>query len=913
MTNTLLTTKFFVPRTGAELVLRPRLIDQMNAGLQGKLIVVSAPAGYGKTTMVSDWITQVKLPVAWLSLNRSDSDLSLFFRYFIAALQVIHHDIGTDIQAVLQADVHPLIEHLLTPLVNDLAVLETNFILVLDDYHSITEFKIHEALDFLFDHLPPGMHLVIISRADLPMPLGRLRVQRQLAELREIDLRFTKDEIAIFFNDLMGLDLTNEDIQKLARRTEGWIGGLQLAALSLHGRSDKQSRIAAFSGSHGHMIEYLADEVMLRQPEKVQAFLLNTAVLEQFNAPLCDAVTQDENSSEMLHALEKANLFLVPLDNEGEWYRYHHLFADFLRKQVSVESTEISELFIRASQWFESQGMMQEAFDHALNGGDAIQAARLLDKIAQQTIFNAGVRKMIRWANKLPVDVRARFPRLCIYHAWALVLEFQLESAETALMMAESHLEDPKNLPKSFSAVQITHHATAIRVYLAWASGEYDRCVDLSHEAIASLSRDKPPDLRGLQGAIKLCLGMTYIKLGQIEAAYQALHSALLPNLQTGNRYSALSCLLYLMEVEMARGKLDQAARHAEMGFSWIEEWSGSGPKDQMERPLRMLAGLRRLMGRVQYERNDLENSAKNIRMVYDYYELVQYRLRPIISLALVDLHQAMGDKEKALAYLGKVKRVMLSPGLSVPDFAVAAAITERNLLLNRFRPELNNLLAEAADWAEDSNLAPGDEFPCDGEYEYCTLARVLIASDKAKEAIPLLERLIKYADDDGRNGNLITYLSLLAVAHRAHSKIESALRYLSQALKLGESGGYVRTFVDLGEPRRDRRQATARQKMAPAYVSGLLAAFPDREPTFSSQPAAIPKLETEEVLVDPLNEREVQILRLLSARRSYQEISEELYLSLNTIKWYTRNIYSKLGVNKKNQAAARAQELGIL
>jgi LuxR family maltose regulon positive regulatory protein len=478
-------------------------------------------------------------------------------------------------------------------------------------------------------------------------------------------------------------------------------------------------------------------------------------------------------------------------------------------------------------------------------------------------------------------------------------------------MLAEAHMEDPKNLPKYFTAIQMTHHAKAIRVYLAWARGEYDRTVDLAFEAIASLSRDKPPDVRGLQGAIKLCLGMTYLKLGQLEVACQALQSALPLNQQIGNRYSALSCLLYLMEAEMARGKLDQATRHAERGFAWIEEWPGS--KDQTGRPVRMLSGFRRLMGIVQYERNDLEHAFENIQKVKDYYELVQYRLRPIIPQTLIDLHQALGNEEKALAYLKRLKHVTLSRGVSIPDQSVAASITERNLLLNRFQPELSNLLAEAVDWSKNSNLSPSDEFRCDQEYEYCTLARVLIASDRAGEAIPLLERLIKCADDDGRDGHLITYLSLQAVVHHVQNKKDSALKYLSQALEIGKTQGYMRTFIDLGKPMQDLLLAAARKKIAPAYVSGLLAAFPDREPTSSSQPTAIPKLDVAEVLVEPLNEREVQILRLLSARRSYQEIAEELYLSMNTIKWYAKNIYSKLGVNKKNQAAARAQELGIL
>jgi LuxR family maltose regulon positive regulatory protein len=971
--------------------------------------VVSAPAGYGKTTLVSDWIVRFKVPAAWLSLDASDNDLSRFFSYLIAALQQIDPAIGADIEPILETGADLSIEPLLTALVNDIAALTIepstvppwgiagqNFVLVLDDYHLITDFSIHEALDFLFDHLPPGMHVVILSRTDPPMPLGRLRVQRELTEIRETDLQFTIEETTAFFNDLMELELAPEDIKNLAARTEGWIAGLQLAALTLQGRADKRDLIAAFSGSHRHLIDYLAHEVLSRQPDRVQAFLLRTSILERFKAPLCDAVCfglteaqsrsrrsdavclrlaetpsrsrgsdavflgqaetanrlekaatfegigmrPGSDASEMLVFLEKANLFLIPLDDERRWYRYHHLFTDFLRQYLHETQPEIfSELHLRASHWYEANGMMDEAIEHALAGGDTTQAARLLCDSAEVYIFNAEIDKVIQWANRLPAEVRCKCPRLCIYHAWALQFEYQLEAAESALALAEGQSTDPGELPlaESPSAVlpfcpfdsQVASHASAIRGYMALQGGEFDQAVGLLLSALDALpetgtdgrhpaDKEHPADqMRALRGAITLGLGIGYFELGQMEAAYQALESALPLNQQAGNRYGSLSCIYSLMHVDIARGALNQARANGEKGLLWIEEWSRS--QSRKKRPARMLAHLRWQMGRVQYERNQLDQAARNLSRATDFYELVQswYRVRSYVHL--LDLYQAMGDVEAALGYLRKLERISLRPGFSLPDSPVAAQIAERSLLLRRLRPDQGDLFAEAVRWAETSGLGPNDEFRYEQEYEYLTLARVLIAQDKAEEAIPLLDRLIVSAESAGRTGQLIAYLALQAVAHHSRGqrtsehKTGAAFAYLSRAFALGEPEGYVRTFVDLGPPMRDLLLVAGRRGIAPGYVPRLLAAFPDLEPDSIPSPAARPKRRQIEDLVEPLTDREVQILRRLAAGLTNRQIAEELYLSINTIKWYTTQIYGKLEVSRRAEAVARAHELSIL
>jgi LuxR family maltose regulon positive regulatory protein len=968
MLDSLLSTKLNIPQVSQKVVHRRRLVERLNTGLAGKLTLVSAPAGYGKTTLVAEWISKISIGrrsegteqisplhpsapkpphVCWLSLDKADNDIHRFFSYLIAALQEIDPAIGADIQPILETESTLPIEPLLTTLLNDVAncgtdsLPEQRFVLVLDDYYVITKTKIHTALDFLIDHIPPCMHLVILTRADPPMPLGRLRVQQQLTEVREADLRFTLEETTTFLNDLMGLNLSNEDIRNLESRTEGWIAGLQLAAIALQSpisllsRADKHKAIVAFSGSHHHLIDYLVQEVLSGQPDEVQSFLLRTSILKRFNASLCNAVLENGDASTelgptllaagsgtsqssgprsraqaLLDHIEHKNLFLVPLDEKHQWYRYHHLFADFLRQRLrKTEPENIPKLFVRASQWYESQGMVEQAIEHALTGNDLTRVARLLDENALEYLLNADVSKLIHWSSRIPVRVRRDFPRLCLIHAWALQFEYQLEAVEPELALAEAHLLDPARLPDTLPAYMLTGHARAVRAYVAFRKGEFEQAVALSQEALNGLPEDGSDELHALRSALVLNVGRGYHDLGQIRIANRALREAIPLCLQSGNRFGAVSCLFYLMDNELAVGALNQAYANGQKGLAWIDEWSKPGRS--MTRPLRMVAQLRLALGRMQYERNDLAQAALKMEKAVRFFELVGSWLRLRNYLFLVDLRQAQGDVDGALSYLKKFQRFIQSQDYSLLSIPAEAMLAEKNLLLSRLRPDLDSLYIDALTWADSSGLAPDDQFQPELEYEYHVLAQTLLAQGKSEEATPLLERLIQSAERSGRWGHLIGYLSLQAISYHAQDRTDEALTHLSRALTLAEPESYVRTFVDLGPPMRDLLLIAAGRGMAPTYMPTLLITFPSQV-TGQVSPLR-PHTRSPIHLVEPLTDREVQILRLMAAQLTYREIANELYLSVNTIKWYAKSIYGKLGVSSKADAADRARELNIL
>jgi LuxR family maltose regulon positive regulatory protein len=615
-------------------------------------------------------------------------------------------------------------------------------------------------------------------------------------------------------------------------------------------------------------------------------------------------LTKETNGKEVLNYLERSNLFLNPLDDQRNWYRYLHLFADFLRQRIREEQPEIIPiLFARASQWYERQGMVDEAIEYALLGDDFVGAAQLLDGIAETLLSNAEISQFISWADRLPKKVRAQFPRLCIYYAWSLQFEYQLEAAESMLALAEAHLADPEELPRSFPASQITGHANAIRAYIAGQRGDFEEAIALSLLAYKVLPDLETRQVDILRGILALHLGTMYNFLGQVESAHHYLEIALQLNQKAGTHYPILACLQYQMDVDFTCGALHRAGANGEKGLHWIDEWSHV--EGQKRRPARMLAQLRVEMGKLHYEWNNLDQAARYWRKSGEYFELVGSYHRVSNYLNLVDLHQAMGDVEKALGYLGKVKRMRLPGKFSIPDQPLDPQIVARSLLLSQSQSQLTDLFAEAVQWAETCGLKPIDEFRYEQEYEYLTLSRVLTAQNKAEQAVPLLDRLISSAEGAGRNGQLITYLSFQAVAHHNLDNTDKALKTLSRALELGEPQGYLRTFVDLGSPMRDLLRIAAQQRIAPGYVGKLLAAFP----TKAVQPA---QQEIRE-LIDPLNEREMTILRYMAGRPSNQEIADELHLSVNTVKWYARNIYSKLGVGNRRAAVIRARELGIL
>ncbi|HZD11508.1 MAG TPA: hypothetical protein VE553_09210, partial [Candidatus Binatia bacterium] len=572
MLQSLLSTKLFVPRARQKTVLRPRLLERLNAGLQSaegnfarKLTLIAAPAGYGKTTLAAEWLAAISAKEqapssAWLSLEEDDNNVVRFLSYLIAALQQISPAFGAELQPILKTETAVPIEPLLTALVNEIThygadtANRPDFVLVLDDYHFIGDFRIHEALDFLIDHMPPCMHLVILTRVDPPIPLARLRAVRAMTELRQADLQFDVEEATAFLNDLMRLDLSAEDIAALDVRTEGWIAGLQLAALTLQDQVDKHGQIAVFSGSHRHVVDYLAQEVMSRQSREVQLFLLRTSILERFNASLSDAVrgvavappgesVASRNSGstgralrsrEILDHLEASDLFLIALDDERRWYRYHHLFADFLRRSLHDSYPEIiPELHCRASQWFESRGMIDESLTYAFDGGDEVRAARILDENGETLIVhNTELDKMLRWAGKLTLHVRAQFPRLCIYHAWAMQFEYHLDAVEPTLALVEPYLADRASLPESISADEVRGHVAAIRSYVALKRGKPAQSIELAQRALNDLPEEESRGVLFLRGVITLGLSMAYRRMGELDACRLAALSALPLNQQ---------------------------------------------------------------------------------------------------------------------------------------------------------------------------------------------------------------------------------------------------------------------------------------------------------------------------------------------------------------------------------------------
>jgi len=943
MQESLLSTKLFIPQVSQKMVHRSRLIDRLNQSLAegAKLTLISAPAGYGKTTLITEWLNRLQeeeaaIDLAWLSLDEADNNLPRFLTYLIAAFQQIDQDIGAELQPILQSDADVPHEPILTALVNDIADrgatshLGSRHIIVLDDYYLINEFRIHEVLDFLIDHIPPCLHMVILTRIDPPIPLGRLRVLRELSEFRQIDLQFNNGEATVFLNRLMGLNLSRSDISILNDRTEGWIAGLQLAALSLQGRADKHDRITSFSGSHRHLVDYLAHEVMSRQNEEVRSFLLQTSILERFNVSLCDAVTGLETystfrataprhsnsmspqlrSREIIDHLDVSNLFLVALDDNRHWYRYHHLFADFLYKRLLESQPEIIPvLFTRASQWYESQGMVDEAISHALAGGDVVRSARLLDENVEAFIFNAEILKIIRLANDLPLEVRARFPRLCIFHAWALQFELRLDSVETALVLAEAHLPNPDRRSKNFTNHQLLGHAKAVRAYIAIRERDPIRAIALSRSALEELPKEETKELLTVAGAAWLGLGIAYQELGQVEGAVQSFSKALSLNQQVGNYYGILSCMTQLLQVNAVRGKLFQAAANGTKGLLWIEEWSRA--EKQPRRPVRMLAFLRLLMSEVQYEWNDVHEALTNLQKACDYYALVKSWHRFVCQAHFVQLYQAMGDVDKALEWLYKLQKVSHRAEQNLQGIPLAVWITERCLLLSQLRPDLSDLFAEATYWAKNSGLNPDDVFTGELKHEYIALSRVLIAENRGEQAIPLLERLSQSAEHDGRWGDLISILLLQTLAYKSLDNMAHSFSYLSRALELSEPEGYIRSFVDLGPPMRGLLQSAARKDISRSYAAKLLTAFPAKpSPGITVPDSRLLTISPSQI--EPLNEREMQILRLMSARLTNREIAEELYLSVNTVKWYARSIYEKLGVSNRRDAGSRGRDLGI-
>ena len=896
----LLATKLHVPRPRTQLVPRSHLVQRLQRGAERALTLVSAPAGFGKSTLLAQWFMKSDLPVAWLSLEAEDNDPTRFLSYLIAALQTLDAQLGITALTILRTPQPPSPEAVLAVLTNDLLNRDAGeFALVLDDYHVITAESIQRGMTFLLEHLPPQLHLVLATRADPPLPLARLRVQGQLTEVRTADLRFGAAEASAFLQAVMGLDLPPESIAALERRTEGWIVGLQLAALSLQGRTNMSGFLAAFTGSHRYVLDYLSDEVLARQPAPVQQFLLHTCLLERLSGSLCDAVTGQEGSKAMLEALERANLFVVALDDERDWYRYHHLFAEVLRRQLQQREPTLPPLLHRrASAWYERHDLPIEAVQHALAAPDAELAARLIEPIALPVAFQGQIYTVLGWLNALPEALVRTRPRLCVYYARLLTFTNQLEAAEARVQEAERGVQE---LPAEQAQI-ILGWALGSRAAFAALSGDVERAVSLARQALTLLPE---AEVFPRMGAIA-STALAYQVSGDVTSvAEREVAAAVALTRTSDNPFAAVSSICLLAQLYVLQGKLRQAAATYEQVVQVV-------PRPEVLQTMYISLYYYFDLGDLLREWNDLDAAEWQLTQGM---ALVNETLTvdPPTAIrgytALARLQQAQGNSREALATLDTLmhlaERRRFPPHLVTQVAAVRA------------RLELaQGKLAAAIHWADTCGLSANDDdlrYPREGEY--LALARVRIEQEREspttlflQDVLHLLDRLLQDAEAKARIGSVLDILVLRALALGAQGDRTAALATLEQALFLAAPEGYIRLFVDEGAPMLTLlRQAHARSKV-PGYVATLLAAF--GEQNVSNLPLSSPR---PSLLAEPLTEREREVLQLLLKGASNREIARRLVLSVNTVKRHVYNLCGKLGVQSRAQAIIRARDLNLL
>jgi LuxR family maltose regulon positive regulatory protein len=950
----LLRTKLYIPPMRPELVPRPRLMERLDAGLHRKLTLVSAPAGFGKTTLVGEWVdglrrsaaneSQAGNEIAWLSLDENDNEPSRFLAYLVAALQMVAADVGQGALSALQSPRPPPADAILPWLINDIAALSDKIVLVLDDYHLIQAQPIHDALTVLLEHLPPQMHLVIATRDDPHVPLARLRARGQLSELRAADLRFSLSEAAEFLHRTMGLDLSAEDIAALETRTEGWIAGLQLAALSMRGRQEPSGLVKSFTGSHRFVLDYLIGEVLEQQSETVQTFLLQTAILDRLSGSLCDAVrfgeakspstpggdavrfgtakspstpggdavrfrsTQapdgQDDSRSTLEMLDRANLFVVPLDDERRWYRYHHLFADLLRRRLRQEHPDwVPALHHRASEWYGENGFADRAIDHALHAADFERAAQLIQERFDAVYRRGEHATLRRWLAALPDELVFSRPQLCFFHAWNLFSSGQLDAAEKTLQAAEiafgSGADRANQTPSTgwdelsgADRTTLMGRAAAMRAYLALYRGDVEGTM-----RYARLSLDNLPD-RDLtwRSTAAIALGDALDISGETEAAYQARSDAIVTSKRTGDPYLSLIVNLKVVATLRQQGKLEQVREICQQQFQLAQERGISQT---------VVAGwLLAMWGEVLAEFADLEGAKDR---ALEGVELAERGNDVVMAgwstLCLIRALFSAGDMAGATNVVQKMENI--AQEFDVPPWiANRVAAWQARIWLTQDRVDF------ASHWANQRGLDAGQNPTYPHEMEYIALARILIAQERLDEAGTLLQRLLDAAEANGRISSAIEILALQALAFQAGGDLDRALATLGRSFTLAEPGGFVRIFVDEGPPMALLLYEAAARGVAPAYTRRLLAAFPITE---AVQPGPSETQAPSSELIEPLSERELQVLRLVADGLTNQEIASRLFLSLNTVKSHTRNIHGKLIVHSRTRAVARARQLGLL
>jgi ATP/maltotriose-dependent transcriptional regulator MalT len=908
--DVLLATKLHLPRPRPEFVPRPRLAVALGEGLARRLILVCAPAGSGKTVMLADWARSGGRPVAWLSLDAADNDPVRFWRHVVAALDRARPGIAERVSPLLGPPAPPTFEGLVTALVNELDAEpgEAEMLLVLDDYHLIDAQPVHASLEFLVEHLPPGLHLVMASRSDPPLPLPRLRAGGRLAELRATDLRFTADEAAALLREATGGELSAAAVSTLAARTEGWAAGLQLAALSLRGQADPAGFAAAFGGSHRYLLDYLTEEVLERQAEERRGFLLETSVLERLSGGLCDAVTGRSDSQAILQQVEQAGLFLMPLDEVRGWWRYHPLFADLLRVRLRQERpSRVPALHRNAAAWSEQHGLADDAVRHALAAGEPVWAARLIERNIDGLFLLGESTTVERWLAALPAELISSRPRLCLAQAFQAIsrgdveaIEPLLDAAEHALAVAPGVADEPFEPSAGRGASQLANIPAAIalgRAALAQLSGDAEGAIRFGRRTLAELGEGEWM----LESITRGYLALAEWLHGELTEAERALSSAFAQAQAAGAATMAAWVCHHLGLVQRAQARLDAAAA------TYQQALEITTPPGQPALPAAGIAYVG--LAEVAYQRDQLDAALREVIEGVAACRQFPYAQPLATGLAtLAWIRQASGDPG-ALDAIDQAGQV--APGPAVGLLNPVPAHRARLLLA---RGEV----AAAARWTKEHGLCPDDDPGYPREPEYLVLARVLVAQDRPGPALALLDRMLAAADAQNRTGSIIEIQALRALALAAAGREARAVDVLAAALTLACPQGYVRVFADEGPPMAALlARLVAAQKADQAAARGVelgclarvLRAFGGKDDAQGAgrDATVVPGL------AEQLTARELEILVLLAAGAPNPRIAGELVVTVDTVKKHVSHLLGKLGAANRTEAVTRARQLGLI
>jgi LuxR family maltose regulon positive regulatory protein len=886
MRTRLLSTKLYVPPMPTEMLRRPRLVEILTTGLDRRLTLVSAPVGFGKTTLLSEWIASTTLPTSWINLDEADNDPAAFWTYFIAALQTVNPRIGQVALSLLQSTQPPQIEAILTNLINEISSDRSRcptramprYVVVLDDYHVIDSQPVHKGLGYLVEHLPRQMHIVVSSRTDPPLHLARLRARGQLNELRTDDLRFTVPEVAALLNERMGLGLSGEDVAALEVRTEGWVASLRMAAISMQGMKDVSEFVRSFSGSHRHILDYLTEEVLRRQEPETQAFLMRTSILERLTGSLCDALTGRRDGQAMLEKLDAANMFLVPLDQERRWYRYHVLFGDLLRKRLgALHPRSLGELHHKACLWLEHAGLTSEAVQHALAARDFDRAARLIERVTISMVTEGKAQTLLSWLSRMPEEVVSARPWLCVWGVWASLLTGKLEQMEPFLKTAESAPNE--NL---LDRKRVTGHVLTLRAILSRAHGDPAQSIQLSQEATKRIPKD---DLF-VNSLLNFNLAVSYFMTGEMSPARQHAEKAIQSAHATAPLWDDIIATSLLGDIEAAMGQLHRA----EQTYQRAIEIGSRHPGGQ---PLPVTANAYIGLSNVMYQWDRLEEAARFLER----------------GIQLGEMSGEAASLWRGHVYLARLKTARhetRAARQALDRLAAFTPVSHTPEMIKHTRAWRARIMLEEGDlpaaerWAvqEDMKLEEVPLFHL--EQPYLTLVRLHLAKGEVGAIPRRLDQLAERAEQQEATASLLEILVLQALALQTLGMRDQASQKLGQALSLAEAEGFVRIFLDEGEPMAKLLRIASSRGISPKYAGRLLAAL---ECTHEARKRA----------PEGLSERESEIMILVAEGLSNREIAERLCLAVGTVKKHVYNIYDKLDVRKRTQAVARARDMGLL